>query len=137
MKQSDYSWYRRVGAEYKYPALLDQISLQINILTSMRELGVRVALDDFGSGFSSFLYLKNLDVDYIKIDGLFVKDMAEDPMDYAMVKSINEVVQMLGKETIAEFVEDDLILDKLRTLGVNYGQGFGMAMPRPLKEIFS
>lgn len=75
-------------------------------------------MDDFGSGLSSFAYLKNLPVDFIKIDGMFVKDIVDDPIDLAMVKSINDMAQVMGKQTIAEFVETDAILEKLRKLGV-------------------
>lgn len=105
------------------------------IIDSLKELGCRIALDDFGSGLSSFAYLKNLPVDYLKIDGAFVKEIAQDPTDYAMVKSINDVGQVMGKQTIAEFVEDDEILNHLREIGVNYAQGYGIGKPEALTEV--
>ncbi len=97
-------------------------------------LGCRFALDDFGSGMSSFAYLKNLPVDYLKIDGGFVKDIARDPIDLAMVRSINEIGHTMGLKTIAEFVEDGQILSMLEALGVDYAQGFHIARPQPLTQ---
>jgi EAL domain-containing protein (putative c-di-GMP-specific phosphodiesterase class I) len=81
---------------------------------------------------SSFTYLKNLPVDYLKIDGSFVKDMVTDPISGAMVEAINRIGQVMGIQTIAEFVENDAILTKLKAMGVNYAQGHGIAEPRPL-----
>ncbi len=104
----------------------------INIL---KDLGCQFALDDFGSGLSSFGYLKNLPVDYLKIDGVFVKDIVDDPIDHAMVKSINEIGQVMGMRTIAEFVENDEIKAMLGEIGVDYVQGYGIGMPLPFEEI--
>ncbi|HHO68022.1 MAG TPA: EAL domain-containing protein, partial [Gammaproteobacteria bacterium] len=88
-------------------------------------------LDDFGSGLSSFGYLKNLPVDFLKIDGQFIKDLVEDPIDEAMVRSINEIGHVMSMETIAEFVENDEILARLTDIGVDYAQGYGIAVPEP------
>lgn len=104
-------------------------------IRSMKKLGCRFALDDFGSGLSSFAYLKNLPVDFLKIDGSFVKDMVEDPMDRAIVAAINQVGHELGIRTIAEFVENDAIVEQLKTLGVDYAQGYGLGKPEPLPVI--
>ncbi|MFV2032475.1 MAG: EAL domain-containing protein [Gammaproteobacteria bacterium] len=104
-------------------------------ISILRDLGCRFALDDFGSGLSSFGYLKSLPVDYLKIDGMFVRDMVDDPIDHAMVKSINDIGQVMGMETIAEFVENDEIKGMLREIGVNYAQGYGVGKPQPLDEI--
>lgn len=104
-------------------------------IDELREEGIRFALDDFGSGVSSFAYLKNLHVDYLKIDGGFVKDMADDPVNYAMVRSIHEIGQTMGIHTIAEFVETEAVLAKLHELEVNYAQGYGIERPRPLQEV--
>ncbi|MFQ5626624.1 MAG: EAL domain-containing protein, partial [Methyloligellaceae bacterium] len=82
-------------------------------------------------------YLKNLQVDFLKIDGMFVKDIDDDPVALAMVKSINEVGQVMGKQTIAEFVENEAILDKLRELGVDYAQGYGIGRPQQLGKMLS
>ena len=104
----------------------------INVLKS---LGCRFALDDFGSGLSSFAYLKNLQVDYLKIDGMFVKDIVDDPIHQAMVKSINDMGHVMGKETIAEFAESEAVLTMLKEIGVDYAQGYGLDRPRPLEEM--
>jgi diguanylate cyclase (GGDEF)-like protein/PAS domain S-box-containing protein len=104
-------------------------------IRALRDLGCRFALDDFGSGLSSFAYLKNLEVDFIKIDGTFVRNIAEDPLDRAMVKYINEIGQLMGKQTIAEFVENELILAELKAIGVDYAQGYYLGEPRPLEDM--
>ena len=101
-------------------------------MKALKELGCRFSLDDFGSGLSSFAYLKNLPVDFLKIDGVFVKDIVDDPIDLAMVKSINEVGHAMGKRTIAEHVENEAILEtlKLPEIRVDYVQGYGIARPQ-------
>jgi diguanylate cyclase (GGDEF)-like protein/PAS domain S-box-containing protein len=113
-------------------AAVSNLSSAIRFIEQVKAKGCSFALDDFGSGVSSFTYLKNLPVDYVKIDGSFVKDIADDPIDCAMVRSINEIAQLMGKKTIAEFVENDEILAQLRTIGVDYAQGFGIGKPTPL-----
>jgi diguanylate cyclase (GGDEF)-like protein/PAS domain S-box-containing protein len=100
----------------------------------LKDQGCRFALDDFGAALSSFAYLKNLPVDFLKIDGQFVKDIVEDAMDLEMVKSINGIGHVMGKKTIAEFVESEAILAKLREIGVDYAQGYHIGRPRPLDE---
>jgi diguanylate cyclase (GGDEF)-like protein/PAS domain S-box-containing protein len=114
---------------------ISNLDLAIAFIKTLKESGFRFALDDFGSGISSFGYLKNLPVDYLKIDGMFVKGIVDDPIDYAMVKSINEIGQVMGMQTIAEFVENDEIKDRLILLGVNCGQGYGLGKPKPLKDL--
>lgn len=101
-------------------------------IRELKKLGCQFALDDFGSGLSSFTYLKNLSVDYLKIDGSFVKDINNNPIDYVMVKAINEVGHAMGIITIAEFVENEEILKTLRTIGVDFAQGYGIDRPAPL-----
>lgn len=100
-------------------------------IDQLHELGCRFALDDFGSGLSSFAYLKNLNVDYLKIDGCFIHDINHDPVDYAMVASINRIGHLMGIKTIAEFVEDDETLNKLKDIGVDYVQGYKIDKPKP------
>ena len=101
-------------------------------LEEVHEMGCLLSLDDFGSGVSSFGYLKNLPVDFLKIDGEFVKDIATNRINLAMVKSINEIGQVMGKKTIAEYVEDQKIVDLLKEIGVDYAQGFFFSRPAPL-----
>ncbi len=105
-----------------------------SFMQDFRARGFRFALDDFGSGLSSFAYLKTLPVDYVKIDGLFIRNITENPIEFAMVRSINEISHLMGKQTIAEYVESEQALDMLRRIGVNYAQGFGISRPLPLTE---
>lgn len=104
------------------------------LMHEMKGLGCRLSLDDFGAGMSSFAYLKYLPVDYLKIAGMFVTDMATDPMDHAIVDSINRISHILGMQTIAESVEDAAILEKITALGIDYAQGYFIAEPEDLAE---
>ncbi|MDH5435958.1 MAG: EAL domain-containing protein [Gammaproteobacteria bacterium] len=130
-------------AKYKIPT--DEICFEItettdildmklaqNVIHVIKSMGCRFALDDFGTGFSSFSHLKILPVDSVKIDGMFVKAMAHDPIDHAMVKSVNDIAHCLGHVTIAEYVENISTLKLLRDCGVDYVQGFVIA--EPLKD---
>lgn len=101
-------------------------------ISDLKTLGCFFALDDFGSGLSSFAYLKNLPVDYVKIDGMFVRDIATDSIDQEMVRSITGIAKAMGKKTIAEFVENERIKEILEEIGVDYIQGYGVAKPKPL-----
>lgn len=111
---------------------MTNLTKTIEFINEFKQLGCKFSLDDFGSGFSSYGYLKNLPVDYLKIDGTFVKDICDDPIDYAMVESINRIGHVMGKRTIAEFVESADILEKLRTLNVDYAQGYFIKRPERL-----
>ncbi|MFZ5827292.1 MAG: EAL domain-containing protein [Bacillota bacterium] len=101
-------------------------------VTTLREMGCRFALDDFGSGFSSFSYLKHLPVDYLKIDGGFIRNLARDSMDQDLVRAMVQVAKGLGRKTIAEWVEDRETLALLRELGVDYAQGYHIGRPMPM-----
>ena len=107
----------------------------LSFLYKLRELGCLIALDDFGSGLSSYEYLKKLPADILKIDGQFIKNMIEDELDLVMVKSINEIAHIMGKKTVGEFVENEEILLKLNEIGVDYGQGFYLDTPKPMSSL--
>ncbi len=125
----------KICFEITETAAIASLSNATKFINHLREQGCSFSLDDFGSGLSSFAYLKNLPVDYLKIDGLFVKDILDDQVDLAMVRSINEVGHVMGKKTIAEFVENEQIFNLLKVLGVDYAQGYGIAKPVPLDEL--
>lgn len=103
-----------------------------NLISDLRGLGCRFALDDFGKGMSSLAYLKNLPVDYLKIDGQFVRNIDEDPIDRAMVEAVNQIGHVLGMVTIAEYVENRRILEIVTEIGVDYAQGHEVGRPEPL-----
>ena len=126
---------RRVCFEITETAAIANWNRASKFLLALKTMGCRFALDDFGSGMSSFAYLKSLPVDYIKIDGAFVRDMTHDEVDYAMVEAINRIGQVIGIRTIAEYVENEEILAKLKELGVNYAQGYGIHVPQPLEYL--
>lgn len=107
----------------------------INLFTALRKIGCKFALDDFGSGMSSFMYLKNFEVDYLKIDGSFVREMHENKIDHAMVRSIHSVAEAMNIKTVAEFVENKQILKELKVIGVHYGQGVFLGAPVALKKM--
>jgi EAL domain-containing protein (putative c-di-GMP-specific phosphodiesterase class I) len=114
-------------------ATIANMNRALRLISELRARGCRFALDDFGTGLASFAYLKHLPVDFLKIDGTFVKNIVRDPVNLAIVKAINEIGHALGIKTIAEYVEDVETLEALRELGVDYGQGFGIARPKPLE----
>jgi diguanylate cyclase (GGDEF)-like protein/PAS domain S-box-containing protein len=127
----------KVCFEITETAAIANLSGAMRFIEVLRRVGCRFALDDFGSGLSSFAYLKSLPVDFLKIDGLFVKDIIEDPIDRELVRSINEIGHVMGKRTIAEFVESSEILAALGEIGVDYAQGYELGKPSLLpKRIF-
>jgi diguanylate cyclase (GGDEF)-like protein/PAS domain S-box-containing protein len=113
---------------------ISNLSKATEFILELKKLGCSFSLDDFGSGLSSFGYLKKLPVDYIKIDGSFVKDMASDPIDFAMVEAINQIGHVMEIKTIAEWVEDEQTLTMLKEIGVNYSQGYYTGKPVPISK---
>ena len=122
----------KICFEITETATVVNLTSATHFIRTLKNKGCRFALDDFGSGMSSFLYLKNLPVDFLKIDGAFVKDIVHDPMDYALVKSINDIGHVMGMRTIAEFVENKDVLHKLEEMGVDYVQGYYVGKPTAL-----
>jgi EAL domain-containing protein (putative c-di-GMP-specific phosphodiesterase class I) len=100
----------------------------------LKGMGCRFALDDFGNGMASFNYLKQLPVDFLKIDGGIVRNMLQDPVSRAMVESINQIGHIMGLKTIAEYVESKELLQSVRELGIDYAQGYEIAMPGPWQQ---
>ena len=112
-------------------AVIANLNQAQSFLSRLRSKGCKIALDDFGSGLSSFTYLKSLPIDVLKIDGTFVKDMVDDDIYKVFVESINQIGHAMGLTTIAEFVENDAILKMLSEIGVNYTQGYAIHRPSP------
>jgi EAL domain-containing protein (putative c-di-GMP-specific phosphodiesterase class I) len=106
-------------------------------MRELKQMGCCFALDDFGSGMNCFAYLKQLDIDYLKIDGSFVKNIVNEPIDQALVSCMNRIAHAVGAKTVAEWVETDAILQTLQALGVDYAQGYGIGKPQPLENFFS
>ncbi len=122
----------RICFEITETMAIQNLQKTLDFMAKMKALGCRFSLDDFGAGFSSYGHLRTLPVDFVKIDGQFVKQMANDPIDFAMVKSINELGHLMKRQTIAEFVEDETTIEKLKLLGVDFAQGYGIERPERL-----
>ncbi len=124
-----------ISFEVTETAAVANLTRAKRFISVLRGMGCSFSLDDFGAGLSSFGYLKSLPVDYLKIDGAFVRDMVIDRVDYAMVRSINEIGHLMGLKTIGEYAEDDMILLALRQAGVDYAQGNAISPPKLFSEI--
>ena len=120
----------KICFEITETAAIASYSRANRFINALKELGCKFALDDFGTGLSSFGYLKHFPVDYLKIDGSFVKEILHDPIDREMVRSINEIGHLTGKQTIAEFAENEEIITMLRGMGIDYAQGYGVSEPK-------
>jgi EAL domain-containing protein (putative c-di-GMP-specific phosphodiesterase class I) len=114
---------------------ISNLTAAAELMQELKGMGCRFALDDFGTGMSSFAYLKYLPVDVLKIAGMFVKDMATDPMDYAIVDAINRISHILGMQTVAEEVEDEETLAKIKALRIDCAQGYFIAAPEAILHI--
>ena len=114
---------------------VNDLTLATRFISTLKGLGSSFSLDDFGTGVSSYGYLTSLDVDYLKIDGIFVKDLMKDPIARNIVESVTQVGQSMNLKIIAEYVEDDKIIALLTKMGVDYGQGYGISKPQPLTEM--
>ncbi len=125
----------RVCFEITETAAIQNLRRAVELITTLKRHGSQLALDDFGSGLSSFHYLKTLPVDYLKIDGSFVKDMIENASDCALVAAINQMGHALGIQTVAEYAHSQAIVERLRELGVDYAQGFFFGHPAPWGQL--
>ncbi|MEO8384540.1 MAG: EAL domain-containing protein [Betaproteobacteria bacterium] len=124
---------RSICFEITETAAISDIASARSFIKEFKAIGCQFSLDDFGSGMSSFGYLRNLPIDYLKIDGSFIRNICHDSIDLAMVESINHIGHIMGKHTIAEFVEDDATIALLRKIGVDFAQGFGIGKPQPMQ----
>jgi diguanylate cyclase (GGDEF)-like protein/PAS domain S-box-containing protein len=120
----------KICFEITETAAIASYSQANRFINALKELGCKFALDDFGTGLSSFGYLKHFPVDFLKIDGSFVKEILHDPIDREMVRSINEIGHLTGKQTIAEFAENEEIITMLKGMGIDYAQGYGVSEPK-------
>lgn len=126
---------KNVCFEITETTAVNNLQVTAKFITELKALGFRFALDDFGTGSSSFLYLKNLPVDYVKIDGSFVRDILSNPVSRSMAKSINDIGHAMGLATIGEFAETAEIVQELKTMGVDFAQGYAVAKPVPIEQV--
>jgi diguanylate cyclase (GGDEF)-like protein/PAS domain S-box-containing protein len=126
---------KRLTFELTESASLSNLKITQRVIDDLHKLGCSFSVDDFGSGFSSFAYLKNLPADYIKLDGSFIQNLHKDKIDQTLVKAIIQVIQALGKKAVAEFVENEEILTILKGMGIDYVQGYHIGRPVPVEQI--
>ena len=127
----------KICFEITETAAISNMAAAVELVNTLKSLGCQFALDDFGTGLSSFSYLKNLPVNFLKIDGMFIQDIANDELNEVMVKSINEIAHVMQIRTVAEFVENAKTYDMLKVFGVDYGQGFYLGPPLPLDDLMT
>ncbi len=125
----------KICFEITETSVISNLSEVADFIKDLKALGCRFALDDFGTGFSSFGYLKKLDVDYIKIDGCFVRDIKMDGIDRAIVTAIKSIGHTMEIKVVAEYVENNTIINQLTAMDITYGQGYGLAIPMPIEEV--
>ncbi len=125
----------RIIFEITESASIDNLKATRSMIEKLNKLGCHFSIDDFGTGFSTFSYLKQLPAQHVKIDGSFVRDMLNDPIDLALVKAINDISRSLDKRSVAEYVETEEIFNALKEIGVDYGQGYYIAKPMPVQEL--
>lgn len=129
--------FSKICFEITETAVISSFNTAQVFITTLRERGCKFSLDDFGSGLSSFGYLKDLPVDYLKIDGRFILGILNDKRDYNLVKSIHQIAKLMGIKTIAEFIESDDMLECLKGIGIHYGQGYALGKPESVNEVTS
>jgi diguanylate cyclase (GGDEF)-like protein/PAS domain S-box-containing protein len=127
----------RLTFELTESASLFNLNITQRVIAELHALGCSFSVDDFGSGFSSFAYLKDLPADYIKLDGSFIQNLHNDTIDQALVKAMIQVIQALGKKAVAEYVENQAILDILKSMGVDFVQGYHIGHPLPVEKILA
>ena len=125
----------KICFELTETAALSNLPVAIEVMRALKREGFSLAIDDFGSGFTSFAYLKSLPVDFIKIDGSYVKGMLDDRIDRAMVTAIRQIAAVIGVRTVAEWVESAALAAELGTIGIDYAQGYGISRPAPLQAL--
>jgi EAL domain-containing protein (putative c-di-GMP-specific phosphodiesterase class I) len=125
----------KIGFEITETAAIGNLTRANQLIADLRRLGCSFSLDDFGSGVSSFAYLKALTVDWLKIDGLFVGNIVHDRIDYEMVRSITDIGHVMGKKVVAESVESAAVLERLKQIGVDYAQGLALGPPISLDAV--
>jgi EAL domain-containing protein (putative c-di-GMP-specific phosphodiesterase class I) len=129
----DFPW-EKLELEVTESSAIGSFNMANEFISWLKTQNIGLALDDFGTGMASFEYLKSLPFDVVKIDGSFVKDMHTDPIDKAVIKYIQEIAQLKGQETVAEYVETKEDVEELRALGITYGQGYFLGKPRALSS---
>jgi diguanylate cyclase (GGDEF)-like protein/PAS domain S-box-containing protein len=127
----------RITFELTESASLFNLNITQRVIAELHRLGCSFSVDDFGSGFSSFAYLKDLPADYIKLDGSFIQNLHKDTVDQALVKAMIQVIQALGKKAVAEYVENEEILNILKSMGIDFVQGYHIGHPMPVEKILS